>query len=353
MISKINLKNFIHFKDFTWNRVGKLNVIIGENDTGKTNLLKLLYSTSRAWSIFTANKKNNRDIPFDRTLADKIFNTFQPRFNGIGALVSQKNKNKLEAEIVYFANSEHKQGIIFNIAGDSGKLTLHSSFIDPCKEENFNSIFIPPKEVLTAWDAILSTRVEDKWMYGFDDTYKDLIHSLLLDTVQGKQQGELPTVTRKLGKLFGGKIAQVKDAKEKFVFSKNNKKYSMAMTAEGIKKLGIHTTLINNRQLHHGTILFLDEPEAVLHPKAINALGEMLYNFSESGIQVFVNTHSYFLLKRLELIARKKRYEIQCCSLKNVKDEVSTEISDLQEGMPDNPIVDEALTLMDEELDVA
>ena len=153
MISKIHLKNFVHFKEFKWEKTGNLNVIIGENDTGKTNLLKLLYGISRAWSKFTVDKKNNKDTPFCDTLTDKIFDTFQPRSNGISDLVSQKSKVKLEAEIVYFSGSENKQLIQFKFSRKDRKITDTNTYIEPCKEENFNSIFIPPKEVLTAFEG--------------------------------------------------------------------------------------------------------------------------------------------------------------------------------------------------------
>lgn len=353
MISKIHLKNFIHFKEFKWEKTGNLNVIIGENDTGKTNLLKLLYSISRAWSKFTVDKKNNKDTPFNETLADKIFDTFQPRSSGISDLVSQKSKDKLEVELVYFAGSENKQLIQFKFSRKDKKIADINTFIEPCKEENFNSIFIPPKEVLTAFEAILSTRTEEKWMYGFDDTYKDLIDLLLIDTVQGKQGANLPDVVKSLQELMNGRISQTR-GKEKFIFSRGGKeKYSMSMTAEGIKRIGIYITLINNRQLHAGSVLFLDEPEAELHPKAIRVLGNMIYNFSKSGIQVFVSTHNYFLLKQLELNARKEKAEVQCCSLKNIDGVIAAEFSDLQNGMPDNPIVDVALELFDEDIAIA
>lgn len=356
MISKISLKNFIHFQEFTWDNVGKLNVIIGENDTGKTNFLKLLYAVSRAWSIFTNNKKNNRDISFDQSLADKLFNTFQPRFGGIGSLASKSTKEKMESYIRYLQDTgNNKQDISFKLSRESKKVMDCNNFsIAPCADENFNSIFIPPKEVLTALDAILSTRREDAWMYGFDDTYTDLINLLLIPTKKGRLQREFVDVTGGLEKLFNGKISQTREyTNEKFLFSrKDNRKYSMAMTAEGIKKLGIYTTLINNRQLHPGTVLFLDEPEAVLHPRATRLLGEMLYRFSKIGVQVFVSTHCYFLLKQLELIARKENHEIQCCALKNTNEGVCAEFTDLQEGMPDNPIVDVALQLFDDEVEI-
>jgi len=350
MISKIHLKNFVHFIEFKWEKVGKLNVIIGENDTGKTNLLKLLYSTSRAWSKFTTDKKNNRDKPFNVTLADKILDTFQPRANGIGDLVSKKSKSKLEVEIVYFSDSENQQSIQFQFSRDAKRIITDTNvFIEPCREENFNSIFIPPKEVLTAFDAIQSTRTEEKWMYGFDDTYIDLIKLLQIDTVQGKQSGKLPTIIKGLEELMNGKIHQRK-GEEKFKYRRGSEEYSMSMTAEGIKRIGIYITLINNRQLHPGSVLFLDEPEAELHPKAIRVLGNMIYNFSQSGIQVFVSTHNYFLLKQLELKARENKTEVQCCSLRNIDGVITASFSDLQNGMPDNPIVEVALELFDQEI---
>ena len=352
MISKIHLKNFVHFIEFKWEKVGKLNVIIGENDTGKTNLLKLLYSTSRAWSKFTTDKKNNRDKPFNVTLADKILDTFQPRANGIGDLVSKKSKSKLEVEIVYFSDSENQQSIQFQFSRDAKRIITDTNvFIEPCREENFNSIFIPPKEVLTAFDAIQSTRTEEKWMYGFDDTYIDLIKLLQIDTVQGKQSGKLPTIIKGLEELMNGKIHQRK-GEEKFKYRRGSEEYSMSMTAEGIKRIGIYITLINNRQLHPGSVLFLDEPEAELHPRAIRVLGNMIYDLSQSGIQVFVSTHNYFLLKQLELKARENKTEVQCCSLRNIDGVIIAEFSDLQNGMPDNPIVEVALELFDQEIDL-
>jgi predicted ATP-dependent endonuclease of OLD family len=353
IISQIRFKNFIHFNNFAWDKIGGLNVIIGENDTGKTNLLKLLYSTTKAWSIFTNNQKNNRDIPFNETLTDKLFNTFQPRPQGIGDLVNKKSGEKLDVEITYFAHGDNRQAINYKFASDAKKIKEYDRAIQPHKNGSFSSIFIPAEEVLTAFDAILSTRTEDNWMYGFDDTYTDLIKLLLIEAVPGKQKGPLTEAVQGLEMLVGGKISRTKDRSEKFVFSKKgNEKYSMSLTAEGVKKLGIYTMLIDNGQLRPGTVLFLDEPETELHPRAIVILGKMLHRFSQNGIQIFITTHSYFLLKQLELLARKNNESFQCCSLKSDGDKVAVEFSDLKEGMPDNPIVEVALKLLDDELDI-
>ncbi|HMW37476.1 MAG TPA: AAA family ATPase [bacterium] len=83
----------------------------------------------------------------------------------------------------------------------------------------------------------------------------------------------------------------------------------MSLTAEGVKKLGILTTLIRNRQLNKGTILFMDEPEAVLHPQAIRDLVKILNLLSQSGIQIFISTHSFFVIKQLLDTLLPSRYE--------------------------------------------
>ncbi len=39
----------------------------------------------------------------------------------------------------------------------------------------------------------------------------------------------------------------------------------------------------------------------------------MLYKMAKADIQIFVATHSYIVLKQLELLARKHDQEMLCC----------------------------------------
>ena len=49
MIKHLKLKNFTVFKEADLEFSPRLNVIVGENGTGKTHLLKLGYLLSNAW----------------------------------------------------------------------------------------------------------------------------------------------------------------------------------------------------------------------------------------------------------------------------------------------------------------
>ena len=58
--------------------------------------------------------------------------------------------------------------------------------------------------------------------------------------------------------MFDGEV--IKEGKD-FLFRRGRERYSMSQVAEGIKKIGILTTLIKNGNLNKNTILFIDEPE--------------------------------------------------------------------------------------------
>lgn len=352
MLNRIYIKDFIVFDEFNWPETTGINIIIGENDTGKTGLLKLLYATTRAWNIHTANLNRGISIPYKEILANKIFNVFQPRRGGIGELVRKGDRRKLIFEGTYFQQTTDRQSIHFSFtASTERKIIEASNFVDPCQVERFNTLFIPPKEVLTAWQAIKSTRQEDSWQFGFDDTYTDLIDALLDNGKSGNLPQELKAIKKRLLSLFDGEVKPPAPGESDFLFIRNKAKYTMGMTAEGIKKMGIYARLINNRNLNANTILFLDEPEAVLHPKAIRQLAEIIFLFSQAGVQIFLNTHSFFLLKQLEIIARREKLAISCCSLaKTTGQSVQATFSDLQDGLPDNPIIEEALSIFNEEI---
>ena len=86
------------------------------------------------------------------------------------------------------------------------------------------------------------------------------------------------------------------------------KKITIGATSEGIKKLSILDRLLSNGYLTKNSIVFIDELEAALHPRAICDFLDMIAAISEvMGIQFFITTHSYFVIKKLYLIAMKQK----------------------------------------------
>ena len=343
MFSRLELENFGIFNRFVWDDHAKINILIGKNDTGKSQLLKVLYSLAKSLESYNKQSQPNAlQDTFSTILANKLIWTFQPEGKGLGELVTKgQSKLKVESRLC-------EENYYFSFGRDTTrKITDGSNHIGSPK--NLRAIFIPPKEVLTAFDAIAATR-EQLEIFGFDDTYYDLIMSLRLSTTKGNIQKDMKEVLENLVQLFEGEI--VREGKQ-FILKRGREKFWMSQVAEGVKKIGILTTLIRNRSLQKGSILFIDEPENNLHPEAIVALVKMLFSLSKADIQIYLATHSYFVIKQFELLARKHNENIQICSLLKEKSNVVGKFHDLRDGLPSNPIIETSLSLYEQDIDLS
>ena len=354
MLDAITIQNFMGHDELTIKDIPSINVIIGKNDTGKTGLLKLLYATVKSLEVYSF-KSNSPGVSYKKELADKLHDTFMPRKNGLGDLVQKGSKDKLDVNITLSGNNgKYRQSIYYSF-GDRTEKSI-STCIDhvaPLPNNLINALFVPAKEVLTAFNDIRNIR-ENFYGNGFDDTYLDLIKALSLETSQGRVATELSLVNKSLEDLFEGKIEQTGQNDQPFIFKRGKQQFAMQQTAEGIKKIGILTTLITNRQLGKGTILFMDEPETALHPDAIRQMVEMLVAMSKAGVQIFIATHSYFVVKQLANCAKRDKLDISCWNLtRDIGKSVSNSFHNLVDGvLPSNSIIDEALKMFDEEISI-
>jgi predicted ATPase len=337
MISSLRIQNFALFQHMTWEQHGAINVIVGKNDTGKSHLLKLLYALVKSVEEFS---KGRPPKDWSSVLANKLTWTFQTE-----QLAELIHRGQKQASVDLTVNAGSCSFALTSAESSKGTLLRTK---DPAPQETLNTIFVPPKELLTAFEAIEATR-EKLEIFGFDDTYYDLIKALRLPTTKGKIDEHLLRVLKSLETMFGGEIAKGR-GDSKFVFQCNGQTFSMSQTAEGIKKLGILTTLIRNRTLGKGSVLFLDEPETNLHPDYIVKLMTMLMDLSRAGIQIYLATHSYFVIKQLHILAKEQQAHVPFCSLTREGATVRADFSDLLDGMPDNPIIDEAIALYQREL---
>lgn len=355
MIKEVLIKNFMGHSELERQNIPGVNLIIGKNDTGKTGLLKLLYATAKALEIYSLKEQKSGAAPFRKELAEKMLDTFMPRKSMLGELVQKGSRDKLEARIRFAIADQYKQTIHFGFGeSTSAQITQGPESVEALPKDGMNALFIPAKEVLTAFSDIRSMR-ESFYGRGFDDTYLDLIKALSLEPTRASMNGGgMGAVNTLLEELFEGTIEQTGQKDQPFVFKKGNQQFSMQQTAEGIKKIGILTTLIANRQLRRGTILFMDEPETALHPDAIRKLMEMLTAMSKNGVQIFLASHSYFVMKQLALSAFKNKLHVLCWSLdKKTGQPVTHSFYDMVGGnLPENSIVQESLAMYDEDLKI-
>ena len=196
--------------------------------------------------------------------------------------------------------------------------------------------------------AIEATR-ERIEIVGFDDTYTDLIKDFRTAPTYGKIDPVLKDIQNKVKVILNG--GEIIEKGLEFVFQRGNEEYSMSQTAEGFKKIGMLSRLILNRSLTKGSILLVDEPESNLHPKAIIAMADILFDLSQAGVQVYAATHSYFFVKRIEQRARKaKKEKVSLVDLRQSKKGVTAIFHDLRDEIPDNPILAQSRYLLNQDI---
>lgn len=336
MIYYFKLENYGPIIKAEGKKLGQINLILGANSTGKTFLLKALYSAIRSHE--EANKGNNNQ-DYTETLSDKLYWTFQ--VDKIGDIVTKGEGRKLNATISLNDNSS----LVFGFGKDTTKKV--SPTHNNLSQRNSNSVFLPPKEVLSLMDVIYKSTAIDK-IFGFDATYADLISALKIPTQKGRNLDAFTKSRKRLEDMFSGKV-EYDSGSSGWVYKKGKSKFSIMSAAEGVKKIAILDTLLGNRFLDKDSIVFIDEPESALHPTAIIELLEIITVLAKAGIQFFLATHSYYVIKKLVLIAKENNMPIPTFMANDDGSWVQSCM--LENGLPENEIINESIRLFEAEFE--
>lgn len=336
MINSLIIENFGPIKELNVEKFGPINIFIGSNGSGKSFVLKSIYASMKA---IEQNNRGKEIKSIGELISEKLYWTFQP--NNLGDLVRKSSDDSLK----FIMSNEEKNRLSFSFGKNTTKSikNVENSF----PQTDINSIFLPTKEILSSRTIIIKLKDINK-EFGFDDTYYDLAKALTPVT-RGKNYKEFSKSRLKLTNAIDGKIIFDQISSEWKFKDKNNFVYPIGTTSEGVKKISIIETLLGNRYLSKGSIIFIDEPESNLHPKLLFEFMDIISELSKSGVQFFIATHSYFVVKKMYIIAQQlKTKSIPIISFENEQ----VNISDLKNGMPDNPIIDESINLYKEEINL-
>ena len=337
MITRLELTNFGPMNRVEWNDLGPINLVIGNNGSGKTFLLKSLYTAMRTLEEY---RRGDNPRTAEEILWDRLYWTFQPDQKRIGDLVTKGVEEGLR-----FSCSVDGSTFSYGFDGETEK--VFTPFDNQVPPRSSNSVFLPAKEVLSLQKIILKSR-EREQDFGFDDTYLDLARALAQSTTQGKNYYEFADSRRRLEDMLGGKI-EFDSVSDRWRFRKGGDWFPIGMTAEGVKKIAILDTLLGNRYLTPESIIFIDEPESALHPSALIQLLDIVATLAARGIQFFMASHSYFVVKKLFLIAQEKGIHVPVIAA----GADGWRCADLIDGMPDNAIIDESIRLYEQEVNLA
>lgn len=334
MISSFSITNSGPIAAAKGQRLGPLNLIIGENGCGKTWLLKSLYCVMRSQEEY---RRGNDNREFHEVLSDKLYWTFQA--DSLGDMVRKGKGNRLSFEL----SMSDDAYLEYSFGQDTSKQVKPSLNTLTVREDN--SIFLPPKEVLSLWHVILRSALQNR-EFGYDATYSDLVLALQNQPQKGRNYDSFSKSRKQLEEMFQGKVTFENN---EWMYKQGNSKFSIHSTAEGIKKIAILDTLLGNRFLTPGSVIFVDEPESALHPTAIVQFLEILSLLAQQGMQIFMATHSYYVIKKLLLIARQQQLPIPC--ILSDSQGAWQQSCLLNDGLPETEIIKESVRLFEQEFE--
>ena len=112
------------------------------------------------------------------------------------------------------------------------------------------------------------------------------------------------------------------------------------LLAEGLRKLGLLWLLIQNGTLLQGSVLFWDEPETNLNPRLFGPVVEILLELQRQGVQIFLATHDYLILKQLDLQTTDKDQVVYHALYRDETDEVICKSTESYLDIAPNAIAD-------------
>lgn len=331
MIKSIRIENLGPIPQMHSGTLSGINLIIGPNQSGKTFLLKALYAALKTIEQYKRGKENRLD---KEILSDKLYWTFQA--SELGNIV-RKGQNAMS----FSMKSDKKEEFAYSFGPSTTKMAnIDKNSFAP---RSSNTVFIPAKEILSIRDIIIEAKDENQ--FGFEEPYSDLAKALSR-TQKGKNFDSFAQARDIVSNMVGGRLEYDEDKKE-WQFRDNDRRiYEVSTTSEGVKKLSILDILLGNRYLDNHSVIIIDEIEANLHPSMISRFLDAIYMLAESGVQFFISSHSYFVIKRLYILAHRCDFSIPVLSF----DKGVCTVNDLRDEMPQNPIIDESIALYKAEI---
>ncbi len=334
-IKKLKLKNYTVFTDTSFAFDDGINIFIGENGTGKTHVMKLLYSACQAANakVSFSHKIVKTMLPDDYRISRLVTRKTGNHSSSISVSAFAKEINANRVLSAEFSNKTKKWD-----AEIKGEETWEKTFKD------ISSIFIPAKEILSnSYNLIAAV---EKNNVKFDDTYIDIINSAKVDVSSGRNSQEREKKLAQIEKIIDGKVVYVPE-KDEFYLKKGNSKQEFNLVAEGIRKMALLWQLVKNGTLENGSVLFWDEPEGNINPCYIPIIVELLLELQRNGVQIFVSTHDYMLAKYFE-IRKANNNSILFHSLKKGNDGIEYSAEPKFGDLKNNMIMESFEALLDE-----
>ncbi len=302
MLENLSLVNFTVFKTAKLNFASDLNVIVGENGTGKTHILKIAYSV--LYVCAKGNKEQGSPNPtkahLQTSIANKLISVFRP--DELGRLARRDRRGIQRCEVgCSFSPPKQTLEFSFNTRSKTEVAVdkTPSAWVDKWP------VYLPTRELLTVYPGFVS--LYETSHLSFEETWRDTCILLGAPLAKGPREKKIKELLIPLEEAMGGKVEL--DSGGRFYLNIDGVSMEMHLVAEGLRKLAMIARLIATGSLVDKGYLFWDEPESNQNPKIVKVIARTILYLCQSGIQVFIASHSLFLLRELDILVRQTEFK--------------------------------------------
>jgi len=315
MLTRIKFENFTAFTLAEITFSPGINILIGENGTGKTHVIKALYS-----ACCVIDEKESR------TFDQKLMSVFRP--NSLSRLVHRVPGRTIGKVDVYRRSPADEPEATERLI--SCKISSKPTVTKRRWHEDMRNpaTYIPVKDMLANAPGFRSLYNQKEIEY--EEVYADIIDRALIPPAKGKPTAERRRLLGILTDVISGRVIE---KNETFYLKNSSGELEFPLLAEGFRKLGLLYTLIINDSLTQGSILFWDEPEANLNPMLAKKVVQILLELQRLGVQIFIATHDYVLLREFDIAATGNdniMYHALCRTDNGIAHESVTSLDELE-----------------------
>ncbi len=348
-VKHVDLERFTVFEKLSLDFSPGINVFLGANATGKSHLMKVLYSILRAWrDVLKELGPDPRKGAAERLsegLRAKFGGVFHPEDGSTDRLI-RGNRGRSSAAITTSGGTE-LGGRLYGKGNVSAKVKW---IFEPVPAP----VFLPAREILSIYEGFVAAYEARE--LSFDETYYDLCVALSANPLKGAHADEAALLVQPFQDRLHTAVRRDGD---RFYVEMPGESFTEAhLIAEGYRKLASLMYLINNGSLTKNGILFWDEPEANLNPRLIKVVADFLLSLAASGIQIFVATHDYLLTNELSLHAEYQTEDAKKAQIRffgfhrEGGGPASVQGGKVLADLDENPIMEEFAALYDRERDL-
>jgi predicted ATPase len=322
---KISIKNFGPIDHFEFDLEKDLHVIYGENNIGKSWAIEGLYLILKFWredkgfwklfakeNIFDSITDVALDTSFNNTFGEmkNVFSNMQPEVKIESKILNMKIKKEMS-----------NNGLLSNFFVSCSLNNSNDFYNEGSNHEKFENIFFLPAsksgiyQVLSNMGNIfaqlsqLPLKNTSLNLPSMSIPVSDYI--LNIAAINSSKQGEFGNFVDFLEeKVIEGSV--IFDDLQKKLQYKSNRTGLVTELHEASSMIAEISPLVAYLKYilpKKNSILFIEEPEAHLHPKVQVEMMKVFVDLAKSGVKIVMTTHSDFMMNELSNLLLEKKID--------------------------------------------